>query len=165
MGAGIACVAAEAGVAARIKDESLDALARGLGQVRAVYDERLKRRSLAPREVAQRMDRIAPSLDLTGFARADLVIEAVFEDLGLKRRVLAELEAVVPEGCVIASNTSSIPIAEIARGCRRPERVLGMHFFSPVHKMPLLGGGGRRPTRNRARSPRPPRSGGAWAST
>ncbi len=138
MGAGIACVAAEAGVAARIKDESLDALARGLGQVRAVYDERLKRRSLAPREVAQRMDRIAPSLDLTGFARADLVIEAVFEDLGIKRRVLAELEAVVPEGCVIASNTSSIPIAEIARGCRRPERVLGMHFFSPVHKMPLL---------------------------
>jgi 3-hydroxyacyl-CoA dehydrogenase / enoyl-CoA hydratase / 3-hydroxybutyryl-CoA epimerase len=138
MGAGIACVAAEAGVAARIKDESLEALARGLGQVRAVYDERLKRKSLAPREVVQRMDRIAPSLDLTGFARADLVIEAVFEDLGLKRRVLAELEAVVPEACVIASNTSSIPIADIARGCRRPERVLGMHFFSPVHKMPLL---------------------------
>ena len=84
------------------------------------------------------MDRVSPSLDLRGFARADLVVEAVFEDLELKRRVLAEVEAVVGEGCVVASNTSSIPIGDIARGCRRPGRVLGMHFFSPVHKMPLL---------------------------
>jgi 3-hydroxyacyl-CoA dehydrogenase/enoyl-CoA hydratase/3-hydroxybutyryl-CoA epimerase len=66
------------------------------------------------------------------------VIEAVFEDLELKRRVLAEVEGVIPETAVFASNTSSIPIGEIAQGSRRPERVLGMHFFSPVHKMPLL---------------------------
>ncbi len=138
MGAGIACVAAEAGVSVRIKDASLEALSRGLGQVRGVFEERRKRRSLTAREVGQRMDRISPSLDLRGFARADLVVEAVFEDLGLKRRVLAEVEAVVGESCVVASNTSSIPIGEIARGCRRPGRVLGMHFFSPVHKMPLL---------------------------
>ena len=138
MGAGIACVAAEAGAAVRMKDASLEALGRGLGQVRGVFEERRKRRSLTSREVGQRMDRVSPSLDLRGFARADLVIEAVFEDLELKRRVLAEVEAVVGEGCVVASNTSSIPIGDIARGCRRPGRVLGMHFFSPVHKMPLL---------------------------
>jgi 3-hydroxyacyl-CoA dehydrogenase/enoyl-CoA hydratase/3-hydroxybutyryl-CoA epimerase len=84
------------------------------------------------------MDRIAPTLDVSGFRRADLVIEAVFEELELKRQVLAEVEAVVPEACVVASNTSSIPIAEIAERSRRPGRVLGMHFFSPVPKMPLL---------------------------
>jgi len=138
MGTGIAGVAAEAGVAVRIKDASLEALARGLSELRGVFDERRKRRSLTTREVAQRMDRVSPSLDLRGFSRAELVIEAVFEDLELKRRVLAEVEAVVREECVFASNTSSIPIGDIARGCRRPGRVLGMHFFSPVHKMPLL---------------------------
>ncbi len=138
MGSGIACVAAEAGVPVRIKDASLEALGRGLQQVRAVYDERRKRRSLTEREVGQRMDLISPALDLRGFARADLVIEAVFEDLELKRGVLAELESGLPESAVFASNTSSIPIGEIAQGCRNPGRVLGMHFFSPVPRMPLL---------------------------
>ena len=84
------------------------------------------------------MDRVSPSLDYSGFRRADLVIEAVFEDLDLKRRVLAEAEAATRDACVYATNTSSIPIGEIAKGCRRPAQVLGMHFFSPVHKMPLL---------------------------
>jgi 3-hydroxyacyl-CoA dehydrogenase/enoyl-CoA hydratase/3-hydroxybutyryl-CoA epimerase len=138
MGSGIACVAAEAGVSVRIKDASLEALGRGLQQARAVYDERRKRRSLNSREVGQRMDRISPSLDLRGLSRAELVIEAVFEDLELKRRVLAEVESVIPASAVFASNTSSIPIREIAHGCRRPSRVLGMHFFSPVPRMPLL---------------------------
>jgi 3-hydroxyacyl-CoA dehydrogenase / enoyl-CoA hydratase / 3-hydroxybutyryl-CoA epimerase len=138
MGSGIACVAAEAGVPVRIKDASLEALGRGLQQVRAVYEERRKRRSLTPLEVGQRMDRISPSLDLRGFQRADLVIEAVFEDLELKRRILAEVESVVSDAAVFASNTSSIPIREIAQGSRRPSRVLGMHFFSPVPKMPLV---------------------------
>jgi len=138
MGAGIAGVAAEAGVSVRLRDTTLQSLARGLGQVRGVFDERLKRRSLSRRELVQRMDRIAPSLDWSGFARAELVIEAVFEDLELKRRVLAEAEAVMPQDGVFASNTSSIPIAEIAKGCERPGRVVGMHFFSPVHRMPLV---------------------------
>jgi 3-hydroxyacyl-CoA dehydrogenase/enoyl-CoA hydratase/3-hydroxybutyryl-CoA epimerase len=86
------------------------------------------------------MDRLSVTLDDTGFRRADLVIEAVFEDLDLKRRVLASVESATPDdgSCVFASNTSSLPISDIAKGCRRPSRVLGMHFFSPVHKMPLL---------------------------
>jgi 3-hydroxyacyl-CoA dehydrogenase/enoyl-CoA hydratase/3-hydroxybutyryl-CoA epimerase len=138
MGAGIAGAASDAGVAVRMKDATHEALGRGLKHVRGVWDERLKRRSLTRLQVAERMDRVSPSLDTSGFRRADLVIEAVFEDLELKRRVLAETEAATRDACVYATNTSSIPIGEIAKGCRRPAQVLGMHFFSPVHKMPLL---------------------------
>ena len=138
MGAGIAGAAADAGVGVRMKDASNEALGRGLAYVQGVWEERLKRRRLTRLEVQQRTDRIAPTLDYSGLGRADLVIEAVFEDLELKRRVLAETEAATSEACVFASNTSSIPIGEIARGSKRPALVLGMHFFSPVHKMPLL---------------------------
>jgi 3-hydroxyacyl-CoA dehydrogenase/enoyl-CoA hydratase/3-hydroxybutyryl-CoA epimerase len=138
MGAGIAAAGAEAGVPVRLKDATAEALGRGLKYARGVFEERLKRRSLTRLELEKRMDRISPTLDYGGFRRADLVIEAVFEDLDLKRRVLAEAEAATRDECVFAANTSSIPIGEIACGCRRPAQVLGMHFFSPVNKMPLL---------------------------
>jgi 3-hydroxyacyl-CoA dehydrogenase/enoyl-CoA hydratase/3-hydroxybutyryl-CoA epimerase len=138
MGAGIAAAAADAGAAVRLKDTTPEALAHGLRRVRAVFEERRRRGSLTARELERRMDRISPALEPTGFRRAQLVIEAVFEDLELKRKVLAEVEAAVDDGCVLASNTSSLPIAEIARNARRRERVLGIHFFSPVHRMPLL---------------------------
>ncbi len=138
MGAGIAGAASNVGVPVRMKDATNEGLGRGLQYVRDTFEARRKRRSLSRLEVAERLDRISPTLDYRGFGRSDLVIEAVFEDLELKRRVLAETEAAIGEECVFASNTSSIPIGEIAEGCRRPSRVLGMHFFSPVHKMPLL---------------------------
>jgi 3-hydroxyacyl-CoA dehydrogenase/enoyl-CoA hydratase/3-hydroxybutyryl-CoA epimerase len=138
MGAGIAAVAVEAGVGVRLKDTGSESLARGLRYVRERLDERRKRGSLNGREVQQRLDRLAPTTDWSGFRRAELVIEAVFEDVDLKRRVLHECEAATDDECVFASNTSSLPIAEIARDARRKERVLGMHFFSPVHRMPLL---------------------------
>ena len=138
MGAGIAAAASEAGVTVRLKDATTDALGRGMKYARGIWEERLERRSLTRLDVEKRLDRISPSRDYSGFRRADVVIEAVFEDLDLKRRVLAETEAATRDECVFATNTSSIPIGEIARGCRRPEQVLGMHFFSPVHKMPLL---------------------------
>jgi 3-hydroxyacyl-CoA dehydrogenase / enoyl-CoA hydratase / 3-hydroxybutyryl-CoA epimerase len=138
MGAGIAAGGADAGVPVRLKDTTLEALARGLRYVREVFDERVKRRSLSRYEFAARMNRLTASLDYAGFRRADLVIEAVFEDLELKRRVRAEVEAATGEDCVFASNTSSLPIGDIAKGARRPTRILGMHFFSPVQKMPLL---------------------------
>src|SRR4051812_47859425 len=93
MGAGIVAGGAEAGAIVRLKDTTLDALGRGLRYVRDVFDQRLKRRSLTRYEFAARMQRLSASLDYTGFRRADLVIEAVFEDLDLKRRVLAEVEA------------------------------------------------------------------------
>jgi 3-hydroxyacyl-CoA dehydrogenase/enoyl-CoA hydratase/3-hydroxybutyryl-CoA epimerase len=138
MGAGIAGAAAEAGVSVRLKDSTDLALGRGLAHVAGLLAERQKRKSLTKLEVQGRLDRIAPTLDYSGFRRADLVIEAVFEDLELKRRVLAETEAATREECVIASNTSALPIGDIAARAARPGRVLGMHFFSPVHKMPLL---------------------------
>ncbi len=138
MGAGIAAAASDAGVPVRIKDATAEALGRGLRHARDVWDERLRRRRLSRLEVGQRIDRLSPSLDYRGFRRADLVIEAVFEDLELKRRVLGEVEAATREECVYASNTSSIPIGEIARGSARPAQVLGMHFFSPDDKMLLL---------------------------
>lgn len=138
MGAGIAGAAAEQGVAVRMRDTGGEALARGLRTVRDVLDERRRRGRLDAREVAQRLDRISPTTDLAGFRQAQLVIEAVFEDLELKRATLGELEAVCRDECVIASNTSSLPIREIARHAKRPAHVLGMHFFSPVHRMPLL---------------------------
>jgi 3-hydroxyacyl-CoA dehydrogenase/enoyl-CoA hydratase/3-hydroxybutyryl-CoA epimerase len=138
MGAGIAGASAETGTPVRLKDTSLESLGRGLAYVRGLLEERQKRGSLSRLEVGRLMDRLSPSLDLRGFRRADLVIEAVFEDLELKRKVLAETEAATTDGCVFASNTSSIPIREIASASVRPSQVLGMHFFSPVQKMPLL---------------------------
>ena len=138
MGAGIAGAAAEAGFGVRLKDTTTAAVGKGLRYVRDLLEERRQRGSLSSREVQQRMDRIAATTEMSGFRRVTLVIEAVFEDLELKRRVLAETEAATSQDCVYASNTSSLPIGEIASGAARPTRVLGMHFFSPVHRMPLL---------------------------
>ena len=138
MGAGIATSAAEAGADVRLKDTTFDAIGRGLRHAREEFDARRRRGSLGTLDMERRMNRLSGTIDNSGFARAQLVIEAVFEDLGLKRTVLAEAEEAVGDDCVVASNTSSIPIGDLARGARRPNRILGMHFFSPVEKMPLL---------------------------
>lgn len=81
---------------------------------------------------------LSGTADFSGFGGAQIVIEAVYEDLGVKRQVIAEVEAAVPPHVIIATNTSTIPIQDIAAGAQYPERILGMHFFSPVEKMPLL---------------------------
>lgn len=138
MGAGIAAAAAEVGVPVRLRDTDNAALGRGMRAAREVFAERRRRGRLSSRELEQRMDHIAPTTGPSGARRAELVIEAVFEDVELKRELVAELEERVEERCVIASNTSSLPIAEIAQGAKRPQRIVGMHFFSPVHRMPLL---------------------------
>ncbi len=138
MGSGIAQAAAVAGMTVRMRDVDDAALARGLGAVRALTTEASRKGAIERRESARVIARVSGTTDYSGFARAELVIEAVFEELGLKRRVLGELEAATRDDAVIASNTSALPIAEIATGARRPERVVGMHFFSPVHRMPLV---------------------------
>ena len=138
MGAGIAAGSVDAGAVVRLKDTTFEALARGLRHVHEGLEERRRRGSINRLESARRANRLSATIDTSGFGRADLVIEAVFEDLDVKRKVLAEVEEAVGAECVIASNTSSIPIADLAAGSAKPNRILGMHFFSPVEKMPLL---------------------------
>jgi 3-hydroxyacyl-CoA dehydrogenase / enoyl-CoA hydratase / 3-hydroxybutyryl-CoA epimerase len=138
MGAGIASVASPAGTIVRMKDADTTRVAKGLLAVRDVLREKLVRKQVTRPQFDDLMLAVSGTTDYTGFGNVDLVIEAVFEDLAVKHQVLRELEAVVPETTIIASNTSTIPIAKIASASARPERVLGMHFFSPVHKMPLL---------------------------
>jgi 3-hydroxyacyl-CoA dehydrogenase/enoyl-CoA hydratase/3-hydroxybutyryl-CoA epimerase len=139
MGSGIAGTAVlHAGVDVRLKDADLPRVAKGLAVARAVLDERLKRRALTPYEHARLIALLSGGDTYAGFGRADLVIEAVFEELTVKQQVLREVEAATPDRAVFASNTSTIPIGRIAEAARRPEQVIGMHFFSPVPRMPLL---------------------------
>lgn len=138
MGAGIAAVSAMQGIAVRFKDVDHDRVAKGLKSVHEVLSDRLRKRQITRTQFDDQMALVGGTVDYSGFRGVDLTIEAVFEDLALKHRVLKEAEAEMPARAVYASNTSSIPISRIAEASKRPERVLGMHFFSPVHKMPLL---------------------------
>jgi 3-hydroxyacyl-CoA dehydrogenase/enoyl-CoA hydratase/3-hydroxybutyryl-CoA epimerase len=138
MGAGIAGIAADSGLRARMKDRDDASVSKGLGYVRGIWNERRRRGSLSARDLEQKMDRVSVTTDYAGFKQAELVIEAVFEDINVKRQVLKETEDATSATCVFASNTSSLPITDIAANAKRKDLVLGMHFFSPVHKMPLL---------------------------
>ena len=138
MGAGIASVAAPAGTIVRMKDADTARVAKGLAAVRDVMREKLVKKQVTRPQFDDLLLSVSGTTDYSGFGNVDLVIEAVFEDLQVKHQVLREIEALVPPRAIIASNTSTIPIARIASASVRPERVLGMHFFSPVHKMPLL---------------------------
>ena len=137
MGAGIATVATQAGTLVRLKDASWERVLTGWRSVRDVLRERLKKRQITRVQLDDLLAQVGGTIDYSGFANTDLVIEAVFEDLAVKHQVLREVQAVAPRA-IFASNTSTIPIAQIATASTTPERVVGMHFFSPVHKMPLL---------------------------
>ena len=138
MGGGIAQALARAGVGTRLKDIDPAALARGMRAAWDLYRADLKKGRISKREFDQRMALIRPTLEYTGMRGAEVVIEAVVESLPVKHKVLQDVEAVVPEGFVFATNTSSLPIAQIAAPARRPQDVVGMHFFNPVHRMPLV---------------------------
>jgi 3-hydroxyacyl-CoA dehydrogenase/enoyl-CoA hydratase/3-hydroxybutyryl-CoA epimerase len=139
MGSGIAALAAtQVGVPVRLRDTELPRVGAGLRAAADLIGERVRRRSISRREGAQQTALISGTVDATGFRTADLVVEAVFEDLAVKQAVLREIETVARPECVFASNTSTIPISRIAAVSSRPSNVIGMHFFSPVHRMPLL---------------------------
>ena len=138
MGAGIASIAAMQGVPVRFKDMKHEQVGKGLAAVRDVIKDRLIKRQITRQQFDDQLSLVSGTIAYTGFGTVPLVIEAVFEDLAVKHAVLAQTEAVLPPTAIFATNTSTIPIANIAAGSKRPERVIGMHFFSPVHKMPLL---------------------------
>ena len=139
MGSGIAGTAVvNAAVEVRLKDADLVKVGKGLKGATDILTAQLARHRLTPHEYARRRGYLSGTGGFDGFGGADIVIEAVFEDLALKRQVVADAEAAIPAATVIATNTSTLPIHEIAAAARHPERVLGMHFFSPVEKMPLL---------------------------
>ena len=139
MGAGIATVSAlKAESTVRIKEIDEPGVGRALAHVRGEIDQQVAKRRMRAFEGEQVMNRVTGATDWDGFANSDLVIEAVFESLDLKRSLLEEVENIVEDDVVFASNTSSLPISDIAAKASRPEAVLGMHYFSPVEKMPLL---------------------------
>ncbi len=139
MGAGIAYVSsAKANAHVRLNDQSAKGILRGMRLVQRELDIGVKRKKLTHREADRIRTRVTASTDLRGFENSDLIIEAVFEDLKVKREVLKQVEELNNSRLIFASNTSSLPIADIAEQCAHPERVIGMHYFSPVPKMPLL---------------------------
>ncbi|MCL1600726.1 MAG: 3-hydroxyacyl-CoA dehydrogenase NAD-binding domain-containing protein, partial [Actinomycetia bacterium] len=139
MGGGIAAVTTlEAKKNVRIKEIDAAGVGRGLAYVDKVVLKHAKRRRMSPFEVDQVLNRVTGSSTWTGFGNTDVVIEAVFEDLDLKRSIAKDVEGVMREDVIFASNTSTLPITLIAEASDRPEQVVGMHYFSPVEKMPLL---------------------------
>lgn len=139
MGGGIAAVnTTNAGVRTRIKEIDDAGVRRGISYVQKQVGERVRKRRIRPQEGAREMQLVTGSTNYVAFGDMDMVIEAVFEDLDIKQAVLQDVERVIGTDGIFASNTSSIPIADIARASGRPENVVGMHYFSPVEKMPLL---------------------------
>ena len=138
MGGGIATVLADKGYTVRLKDINWDGIRAGLGYADKYFGKGVKRKRLTREERDQKMNRISGGLDWSGFGNAQITIEAVPEVLGLKQQMVTEFEDVTKVGGIFASNTSSLPIADIAAKAAHPERVIGMHFFSPVEKMPLV---------------------------
>ncbi|MGW5678629.1 3-hydroxyacyl-CoA dehydrogenase family protein [Streptomyces sp. NPDC003860] len=137
MGSGIAQVSAQAGWDVVLRDVTDEALARGTDAIKASYDKFVAKGKLEAADAEAALARITPTTDLAAVADADVVVEAVFEKLEVKHEIFRALDELVRDDAVLASNTSAIPITKIAAVTRRPERVIGAHFFSPVPMMQL----------------------------
>ena len=138
MGGGIAQLFADKNISARMKDLNVQALATGIQSAAKIFQKQVQRKKINRRQYLQKINHIAPVMDYSGFLSTDLVVEAIVENMDVKKKVLAELEGNVRDNCVIASNTSSLSITEMQKALKHPERFAGMHFFNPVNKMPLI---------------------------
>ncbi|WP_462182941.1 fatty acid oxidation complex subunit alpha FadJ [Pseudoalteromonas maricaloris] len=139
MGAGITHVSAvKAGTPVRIKDVAHQGISNALNYSYKILTQRQKRRIISKAEMQSTLNMITGTTDYSGFKHTDMVIEAVFEDLDLKQSMVADIERECSESTIFASNTSSLPIGQIAAKATRPENVIGLHYFSPVEKMPLV---------------------------
>jgi 3-hydroxyacyl-CoA dehydrogenase/enoyl-CoA hydratase/3-hydroxybutyryl-CoA epimerase len=138
MGGGIAQLFADKGITVRMKDIQNNALEIGIQSALKLFKKALKRKAITGRQMQQKLNRIAPTTSFEGLKGTEVIVEAVVEKMDIKQSVLKELELHVSDTCVIASNTSSLSISKMQSVMTKPERFVGMHFFNPVHKMPLV---------------------------
>ncbi len=138
MGGGIAYQAAVKGLPIVMKDIREEALALGMTEAGKLLTQQVERGKSTPEKMSQTLGRIRPTLSYSDFGRVDIIIEAVVENAKVKKAVFAEVEPLVREDTIIASNTSTISISYMAEGLQRPQNFVGMHFFNPVHMMPLV---------------------------
>jgi 3-hydroxyacyl-CoA dehydrogenase len=138
MGGGITMNFLNAGLPVALLEMQQDALERGVATIRRNYENSVKKGKLSAEQLEQRMALLKPTLAYTDLAQADLIVEAVFEDMGVKQQVFAQIDAVARRGAILASNTSTLDLNKIAAGTGRPQDVIGLHFFSPANVMKLL---------------------------
>lgn len=138
MGGGIAHLASSRNIPVRIKDIDTKALGGALKEAFGLFKASMKRKKLKSHEMTRRMNLISTGLTYDGIKSSDVVIEAVVENLEIKKKVFKELASVVGRNVILASNTSSLPVTQMAEACENPSRVVGLHFFNPVNRMPLV---------------------------
>lgn len=138
MGATIAWLLADHNITTRLKDISWDIVGKGMGVAAALFKKGVKAKKVKPYEASRRFQLLSGTIDNSGFQHADLIIEAATENLELKQKIFRDLEEHIPEKTIIASNTSSLTIESMSASLKHPERLIGMHFFNPVSKMPLV---------------------------
>src|SRR5512136_320375 len=138
MGGGLAQVISFSGLPVVMKDVDQKMLDKGIDTVRHIYQSRVDKGKMSVGEMESKLSLVEPMLTYDGFSDVDIVIEAVPEKMGIKKAVLADLDAVLPETAIIASNTSALSISEMASATRRASKVVGMHFFNPAHVMKLV---------------------------
>lgn len=138
MGAEIAQVITYSGLPVVLKDVNQELVDKGLAKIREIYQRRVDKGKMSPTTMAEKMDLVEGTTSYASFSDVDIVIEAVPENIELKKRVFRELEEVCPEGTILASNTSALSISEMGAATKRPAKVIGMHFFNPAHVMKLV---------------------------